>query len=62
MVEFCQRRYEMQGNLRMVESKTDMKARIRRSPDYMDNGGGGIVPAARVTGRPGERGAGEAGR
>jgi hypothetical protein len=36
MVEFCQCRYKMQGNLRILESKADMKARIRRSPDLAD--------------------------
>lgn len=36
-VEFCQRFYEMRGNLRMVESKTQMKLRTKRSPDLADS-------------------------
>ncbi len=35
-IEFCQRRYEMRGNLRMVEPKTEMKKRTKRSPDLAD--------------------------
>lgn len=33
---FCQRRYVMRGNLKMLESKSDMKARTKKSPDKED--------------------------
>lgn len=35
-IEFCQRIYSMRGNLKMVESKSDMKKRTRKSPDLAD--------------------------
>lgn len=35
-LEFCQRFYQMRGNLIMLESKADMKARTRKSPDLAD--------------------------
>lgn len=35
-IEFCQRIYQMRGNLKMLESKTDMKKRTRKSPDLAD--------------------------
>jgi len=35
-IEFCQRIYSMRGNLKMVESKADMKKRTRKSPDLAD--------------------------
>ena len=34
--EFCQRYYSMRGNLKMLESKKDMKIRTRKSPDDAD--------------------------
>lgn len=34
--EFCERNYEMRGNLIIVESKSKMKARIGHSPDVAD--------------------------
>lgn len=33
---FCQRRYVMRGNLKMLESKSDMKERTKKSPDKED--------------------------
>lgn len=36
-IEFCQRIYVMRGNLKMLESKTDMKTRTRKSPDLADS-------------------------
>lgn len=35
-IEFCQRVYSMRGNLKMIESKADMKKRTRKSPDLAD--------------------------
>jgi hypothetical protein len=35
-VEFCQRQYELRGNLKMVESKEKMKGRTKKSPDLAD--------------------------
>ena len=35
-IEFCQRLYSMRGNLKMVESKADMKKRTHKSPDLAD--------------------------
>lgn len=35
-VEFCQRLYQNRGNLKMVETKSDMKKRAKRSPDLAD--------------------------
>lgn len=35
-IEFCQRIYSMRGNLKMVESKAEMKKRTRKSPDLAD--------------------------
>jgi len=36
MREFCQRRWEMRGLLKMVEPKSQMKVRTKRSPDLAD--------------------------
>lgn len=35
-IEFCQRIYQMRGNLKMLESKTEMKKRTKKSPDLAD--------------------------
>lgn len=35
--EFCQRRYEMKGNIISLETKKIMKSRLHRSPDLSDN-------------------------
>lgn len=35
-LQFCQRMYEMRGNLKMLESKSQMKLRTRKSPDESD--------------------------
>lgn len=35
-LQFCQRIYVMRGNLKMLESKADMKLRTRKSPDEAD--------------------------
>lgn len=35
-IEFCRRIYKMRGNLKMIESKADMKERTRKSPDLAD--------------------------
>lgn len=35
-IGFCQRIYEMRGNLKMIESKKEMKKRTRKSPDNED--------------------------
>lgn len=35
-IEFCRRIYKMRGNLKMLESKADMKERTRKSPDLAD--------------------------
>jgi hypothetical protein len=35
-IEFCQRLYMMVGNLKKVETKTEMKKRTRKSPDDAD--------------------------
>lgn len=35
-LQFCQRIYEMRGNLKMLESKKMMKLRTRKSPDEAD--------------------------
>ena len=35
--EFCQRVYEMRGNLKMLESKKVMKLRTKKSPDLADS-------------------------
>lgn len=43
-LQFCQRMYVMRGNLKMLESKSDMKARTRKSPDEAD----ATVVAARM--------------
>lgn len=46
--EFCQRRYEMKGNLVAIETKTIMKQRTRRSPDFSDNAVVGAELARRL--------------
>ncbi len=35
-IEFCQRLYDNRGNMKIVESKTEMKKRTKRSPDLAD--------------------------
>lgn len=35
-LEFCQRIYQTRGNLKMLETKTEMKKRTRKSPDDAD--------------------------
>lgn len=36
-IEFCQRLYEMRGNFKRIETKTEMKKRTRKSPDFADS-------------------------
>lgn len=36
-IEFCQRLYYMRGNMKQVETKTEMKLRTKKSPDLSDN-------------------------
>lgn len=36
-IEFCQRLYNMRGNMRQVETKAEMKLRTKKSPDLADN-------------------------